>query len=158
MRRLRLTRLALLLTVAVAPGVALAGCADDEGEGGAGADIEDFPESTQPRMDDLELAGRIGEEVTVTARVGGAEPHAFGLGGGAFGEDPVLVVGRDLPLVASGDTVRVTGTARQYSVEALEAEIDGEIDGGELDDDYEYAIVAEQVEVVQPAEAAGEER
>lgn len=104
----------------------------DEGDGGAAQDSQ----------------GRIGEQVELTAEVAALlPPDALTVGGDTIGENPILVVGADVPAgLTEGDTVMITGTVIEFQVPGYEEDLDLDLVDQEFEDfDGDPAIQATAV-------------
>lgn len=90
----------------------------DEGGSGIG-------ESGEGGAADSKLDGKVGQEVSFMAEVEKMiEPNALIVGGEEIGENPILVVGADLPQdVKVGDTVQVRGTVAKFDLVGFEDQL-----------------------------------
>jgi hypothetical protein len=98
-----------------------------------------------------DLEGKLGQQVQVTDEVATIiSPNAFTIGGDEIGENPILVVGANLPpgLVA-GQQVRVSGTVKEFQVRGYEEDFDLDLVDQEFEDfDGDPAIQANSVTTV----------
>lgn len=135
------------MAAAAALAVPLAGCADDEPVATPPAATEQ--PTGQGGADQEDLEGRLGEDVDLTGEVAEVlSGNAFTIGGDQIGENPVLVVGADVPSgLAGGDQVRVSGTVREFQVAGYEEDLDLDLIDDEFEDfDGDPAIQAASVE------------
>jgi hypothetical protein len=153
------TRLRNVIAVLALAALPVTACGDDEAGGGTG--VTGVPpaateQTEQPGVGEEgaggaaqeSLEGQFGQQVQLTGEV--AEiipPNAFTLGGDAIGENPVLVVGADVPAgLAAGDRVQVSGTVKQFQVPGYEADLDLDLVDQEFEDfDGDPAIQADSV-------------
>ncbi|MGH4010245.1 MAG: hypothetical protein ACRDTH_19155 [Pseudonocardiaceae bacterium] len=94
------------------------------------------------------LEGRLGQQIQVTGEVATIiSPNAFTIGGDELGENPILVVGANLPAgLTTGDTVRVTGTVKEFQVPGYEKDFDLDLIDQEFEDfDGDPAIQASSI-------------
>jgi hypothetical protein len=94
------------------------------------------------------LEGRIGQQVQLTGEVATIiAPHALTLGGDDIGENPILVVGADIPPgLTQGETVRVSGTVKEFQVPGWEQDLDLDLIDQQFEDfDGDPAIQAASV-------------
>lgn len=135
--RRRSGRLAVVAAVALVP--VLAACGEDEVPADTGA-VE------EPAQDELaELA--LGETVTVNGEVSEViGPNAFTVGGEEIGENPILVVGAQVPTLEEGAEVQVAGTVVEFQVLGSEEDLDLDLVDNEFEDfDGDPAIQATSV-------------
>lgn len=135
--RRRSTRLAMVGAMALVP--VLAACGEDEVPVDTGA-VE------EPAQDELtELA--LGETVTVNGEVSEViSPNAFTVGGEEIGENPILVVGAEVPALEEGAEVQVAGTVVEFQVIGFEEDLDLDLVDNEFEDfDGDPAIQATSV-------------
>lgn len=135
--RRRSGRLAVVAAVALVP--VLAACGEDEVPADTGA-VE------EPAQDELaELA--LGETVTVNGEVSEIIwPNAFTVGGEEIGENPILVVGAQVPTLEEGAEVQVAGTVVEFQVLGSEEDLDLDLVDNEFEDfDGDPAIQATSV-------------
>lgn len=135
--RRRSGRLAVVAAVALVP--VLAACGEDEVPADTGA-VE------EPAQDELaELA--LGETVTVNGEVSEViGPNAFTVGGEEIGENPILVVGAQVPALEEGAEVQVAGTVVEFQVLGYEEDLDLDLVDNEFEDfDGDPAIQATSV-------------
>lgn len=105
----------------------------DEGQGGASQES---------------LEGRVGEQVQLVGEVATLiTPNALTLGGDEIGENPILVIGADLPPnLTEGEQVRVSGTVQVFQVPGYEEDLDLDLVDQEFEDfDGDPAIQADSV-------------
>ncbi|TFV53667.1 hypothetical protein E4P41_20835 [Geodermatophilus sp. DF01-2] len=117
----------------------LAACGEDEVPVDTGA-VE------EPAQDELtELA--LGETVTVNGEVSEViSPNAFTVGGEEIGENPILVVGAEVPALEEGAEVQVAGTVVEFQVIGFEEDLDLDLVDNEFEDfDGDPAIQATSV-------------
>lgn len=137
------TRRTFATTLAAATLVALplAGCgdtaADTASESTTSAEASESPspssdeggtgigESADGGAADSSLDGKVGQEVSFMAEVEKMiPPNALTVGGEEIGENPILVVGADLPQdVEVGDSVQVRGTVAKFDLVGFEDEL-----------------------------------
>ncbi|SDQ63423.1 hypothetical protein [Quadrisphaera sp. DSM 44207] len=140
-RRTRCTVLAVATAVLVLPGCG-GGVVDDPPTVPEQGDLqdqqlEDQVEETdddQPGLgEDQEsglsqevLEGRVGDQVDFDGEVSQVlSPRAFLIGGIEVGEDPLLVLGADVPTaLAIGDVVQVSGTVVDFSIAGAEEDLE----------------------------------
>ncbi len=94
------------------------------------------------------LEGRRGQQIQVTGEVAAIiSPQAFTIGGDDIGENPILVVGANIPTgLTSGETVRVSGTVKEFQVPGYEEDLDLDLIDQEFEDfDGDPAIQANSV-------------
>src|SRR5918997_5217839 len=94
------------------------------------------------------LEGRLGQQVQVTGEVATIiAPHALTIGGDDIGENPILVVGANMPAgLTQGETVRVSGTVKEFQVPGYEQDLDLDLIDQEFEDfDGDPAIQANSV-------------
>ena len=94
------------------------------------------------------IADRVGQQVEVTGEVAQViSANAFTIGGDEIGENPILVVGANVPAgLATGDTARVTGTVKVFEVPGYEQDLDLDLVDQEYEDfDNDPAIEASSV-------------
>ncbi len=94
------------------------------------------------------LEGRYGQQIQVTGEVATIiSPEAFTIGGDEIGENPILVVGANMPAgLTSGETVRVSGTVKEFQVPGYEEDLDLDLIDQEFEDfDGDPAIQANSV-------------
>jgi hypothetical protein len=97
------------------------------------------------------LEGRLGQQVRVTGEVATIiSPNAFTIGGEEIGENPILVVGANLPpSLVEGQRVRVSGTVKEFQVRGYEKDFDLDLVDQEFEDfDGDPAIQANSVTTV----------
>ena len=97
------------------------------------------------------LEDRLGQQVQVTGEVGTIiSPNAFTMGGEKIGENPILVVGANLPPgLVEGQQVRVSGTVKEFQVRGYEEDVDLDLVDQEFEDfDGDPAIQASSVTTV----------
>ncbi len=105
----------------------------DQGEGGAAQES---------------LEGRLGQRIQVTGEVATIiSANAFTIGGDEIGENPILVMGANMPAgLTAGETVRVSGTVKEFQVPGWEQDLDLDIIDQEFEDfDGDPAIQADSV-------------
>lgn len=117
-------------------------------------------ESQTPGDDRADVANGdvpVGQSVTLEGIVNEAYgDQAFAMAGdgvlGRFGDGAeVLVVGTDLPVLAAGTDVRVTGTVRKYKPARVSENASGPPVNLPDADAYDRAIVAREVQVIDPS-------
>ena len=155
----RSVRMPNVIAAIVVTVLAIAGCSDDQAVGEAGV-IEEQPgpleETVQPGVGEEGKGGaaqeslddRLGQHVQLIGEVAEViSPNAFTLGGEEIGENPVLVVGADLPRdLAEGQRVQVSGTVKQFQVPGYEADLDLDLVDQQFEDfDGDPAIQADSV-------------
>ncbi|MDQ4092512.1 MAG: hypothetical protein M3143_03575, partial [Actinomycetota bacterium] len=93
------------------PAVAQPPALGEQGQGGAAQET---------------LEGRVGQHVQLTGEVATIiAPHALTVGGDQIGENPILVVGANIPPgLSQGETVRVSGTVKEFQVPGYEEDLD----------------------------------
>lgn len=101
----------------------------DEGGSGIG-------ESADGGAADQTLDGKVGEQVSFMAEVETMiEPNALTVGGEEVGENPILIVGADLPQdVEVGDTVQVRGTVEEFDLVGFEDDLSLDLVDNEFTD------------------------
>ena len=94
----------------------------EQGEGGAAQEA---------------IQDRVGQSVDVTGEVAEViSANSFTIGGDEIGENPILVVGANVPAgLAAGETVRVAGTVTVFQVARYEQDLDLDLDL--IDQEYE---------------------
>lgn len=137
--RRRPVGLAIATAIALTP--VLAACGGDEEPVDTGA-VE------EPAQDELEELA-VGETVTVSGEVSEViDATAFTVGGAEIGENPILVVGADVPTLEDGDEVEVAGTVAEFQVAGFEEDLDLDLIDNEFEDfDGDPAIQATSVTV-----------
>jgi hypothetical protein len=98
-----------------------------------------------------DLDDRLGQQVQVTGEVATIiSPNAFTIGGEEIGENPILVVGSNLPPgLVEGQQVRVSGTVKEFQVRGYEEDVDLDLVDQEFEDfDGDPAIQADSVTTV----------
>lgn len=135
--RRRSGRLAVVAAVALVP--VLAACGEDEVPADTGA-VE------EPAQDELEELA-LGETVTVNGEVSEViGPNAFTVGGEEIGDNPILVVGAQVPALEEGAEVEVAGTVVEFQVLGYEEDLDLDLVDNEFEDfDGDPAIQATSV-------------
>lgn len=135
--RRRSGRLAVVAAVALVP--VLAACGEDEVPADTGA-VE------EPAQDELEELA-LGETVTVNGEVSEViGPNAFTVGGEEIGDNPILVVGAQVPALEEGAEVQVAGTVVEFQVLGYEEDLDLDLVDNEFEDfDGDPAIQATSV-------------
>lgn len=135
--RRRSGRLAVVAAVALVP--VLAACGEDEVPADTGA-VE------EPAQDELEELA-LGETVTVNGEVSEViGPNAFTVGGEEIGDNPILVVGAQVPELEEGAEVEVAGTVVEFQVLGYEEDLDLDLVDNEFEDfDGDPAIQATSV-------------
>ena len=135
--RRRSGRLAVLAAVALVP--VLAACGEDEVPADTGA-VE------EPAQDELEELA-LGETVTVNGEVSEViGPNAFTVGGEEIGDNPILVVGAQVPALEEGAEVQVAGTVVEFQVLGYEEDLDLDLVDNEFEDfDGDPAVQATSV-------------
>jgi hypothetical protein len=153
------------MTVRYAAGVVamtillLAACGGDEtirdpGELNPPAAVTEQPnlgEQGQGGAAQEDLDGKLGQQVQVTDEVATIiSPNAFTIGGDEIGENPILVVGANLPPgLVEGQQVRVSGTVKEFQVRGYEEDFDLDLVDQEFEDfDGDPAIQADSVSTV----------
>ena len=134
-RRPRL--LAVVTVMALSP--VLAACGEDEVPADSGA-VE------EPAQDELEELA-LGETVTVNGEVSEViGPNAFTVGGEEIGDNPILVVGAQVPALEEGAEVQVAGTVVEFQVLGYEEDLDLDLVDNEFEDfDGDPAVQATSV-------------
>jgi hypothetical protein len=81
------------------------------------------------------LEDRVGQTVDVTGEVAQViSANSFTVGGDEIGENPILVVGANVPAgLAAGETVQVAGTVTVFQVAGYEQDLDLDL----VDQEYE---------------------
>ena len=105
----------------------------EQGEGGAAQ------EAIQDRVgQSVDLTGEVAEVISA---------NSFTIGGDEIGENPILVVGANVPAgLAAGQTVRVAGTVVVFQVAGYERDLDLDLIDQEYEDfDNDPAIEASSV-------------
>lgn len=135
--RRRSGRLAVVAAVALVP--VLAACGEDEVPADTGA-VE------EPAQDELEELA-LGETVTVNGEVSEViGPNAFTVGGEEIGDNPILVVGAQVPALEEGAEVEAAGTVVEFQVLGYEEDLDLDLVDNEFEDfDGDPAIQATSV-------------
>ncbi len=164
----RTTRTRTLLAAAAIAVVPLAGCSSEE-PGETRAPTDDTSQSIEAEAPEDEgtpgvgeegdggaaaesIAGMLGEDVSFTGEVEDVlPPDAFTVGGDEIGEDPILVVGADLPAgFSDGDTVTIDGTVKTFVVQGYEDDLGLDLSDDEfVDFDGDPAVQASSVTVVE---------
>lgn len=145
-----------VVALAVLP---LAACGGDEtirdpGELNPPAAVTEQPtlgEQGQGNAAQENLDDRLGQQVQVTGEVATIiSPNAFTIGGEEIGENPILVVGANLPPgMVEGQQVRVSGTVKEFQVRGYEEDVDLDLVDQEFEDfDGDPAIQANSVTTV----------
>lgn len=94
------------------------------------------------------LEGRVGQQVQLLGEVATIiAPNALTLGGDEIGENPILVVGANIPPgVTQGAQVRVSGIVKIFQVPGYEEDLDLDLIDQEFEDfDGDPAIQASSV-------------
>ena len=149
-RSMRMRNVFAAIAIAVLP---IAACSDDQAVGDAGVPVEG---AEQPGVGEAgeggaaqeSLEDRLGQYVQLTGEVAEViSPNAFTLGGDEIGENPVLVVGAEVPTdLTEGERVQVSGTVKQFQVRGYEADLDLDLVDQEFEDfDGDPAIQADLV-------------
>lgn len=111
----------------------------------------DLGEQGQGSAAQENLEGRLGQQVQVTGEVATIiSPEAFTMGGEEIGENPILVIGANLPPgLVEGQQVRVSGTVKEFQVRGYEEDFDLDLVDQEFEDfDGDPAIQADSVTTV----------
>ncbi|HEX2298132.1 MAG TPA: hypothetical protein VHH34_06390 [Pseudonocardiaceae bacterium] len=142
-----------VIAAAAVAALPLAGCTDDND---AATDQPAPVQTEQPGVGEQGQGGaaqesiedRLGQQVQLTGEVGEIiSVNAFTLGGDEIGENPVLVVGADVPpALAAGERVQVDGTVKEFRVAGYETDLDLDLVDQEFEDfDGDPAIQADSV-------------
>lgn len=140
----------------------LVACADDDPVGDPGvlvpptSAVEPTEQEEQPGVGEEGQGGaaqesledRLGQQVQLTGEIATIlSPNAFTLGGDEIGENPILVVGADVPAdLQPGEQVEVSGTVKVFQVPGYEEDLDLDLVDQEFEDfDGDPAIQAESV-------------
>lgn len=134
----------------------MAACASDETAGDPGVVRPPPAVAEQPGLGEQgeggaaqeSLEGRVGQQVQLTGEVATIiAPHALTVGGDDIGENPILVVGANIPSgLSQGETVRVSGTVKEFQVPGYEKDLDLDLIDQEFEDfDGDPAIQADSV-------------
>lgn len=111
----------------------------------------DLSEQGQGGAAQEDLDGKLGQRVQVTDEVATIiSPNAFTIGGDEIGENPILVIGANLPPgLVEGQQVRVSGTVKEFQVRGYEEDFDLDLVDQEFEDfDGDPAIQADSVSTV----------
>lgn len=160
----RMTRTRNLLAAAAIAVVPLAGCSDEspaeplptaeesvespapsEDEGSPGVGDEGDGGAAQQSLED-----KVGEDVSFTGEVETViNADAFTVGGDEVGEDPLLVVGADLPpSFSEGDTAMIEGTVQYFVVQGFEEDLSLDLQDDQFTDfDGDPAVSATSVTI-----------
>ncbi|MDQ4094202.1 MAG: hypothetical protein M3143_12640 [Actinomycetota bacterium] len=94
------------------------------------------------------LEDRIGQQVQLPGEVAKIiSPNAFTIGGDEIGQNPILVVGANMPPgLSEGQQVRVSGTVKEFQIRGYEEDLDLDLIDQEFEDfDGDPAIQANSV-------------
>lgn len=159
---MRTRRMNTIIAAAALATATLTGCGDDADTVAEDATVPDEAEETvteeteQPGVGEEGEGGaaqdelEVGQDVSLTGEVAEVlSPEAFTVGGDEIGENPILVVGANVPAdLAEGDTADISGTVVLFTVPGYEEDLDLDLIDQEFEDfDGDPAIQAESVTV-----------